>query len=309
MNNSSKFQFETVAQTLGDFSITKIVESCGPAMPLDVLLPASEPEAVAAHHHWLEPGFIDPESGLLILSFHSYLIRTPRHTILVDTCVGNDKERPDFPDMHRLQTGYLDKLIRTGINPEQVDFVMCTHMHPDHVGWNTRLRDGRWVPTFPNAKYLFSRVEMDTWKRHAQESENAPAGDPLGGILRDCFNDSVLPVVEAGQSVLVDDGYEIEDGIQVEAAPGHTPGNVVINLASNNTSAVLSGDVLHHPLQLPYADWSSCFCSDPQLAAETRKELLDRIANTDILLMPAHFPEPTWGRVRGNEAGFSISFK
>ena len=294
--------------SLGNFSITKIVESCGPAMPLDVLLPAAEAEAVEEHRHWLEPGFIDPQSGLLVLSFHSYLIRTPRHTILVDTCVGNDKERPGFPDMHRLQTGYLDKLAATGINPGQVDFVMCTHMHPDHVGWNTRLRDGRWVPTFPNAKYIFSRVEMEAWQQHAIGNTGNPAiAEPVSSILRDCFNDSVLPVVEAGQSLQVDDGYEVEDGIRMEAAPGHTPGNVVINLASNNASAVMSGDVLHHPLQLPYTDWSSCFCADPQLAAKTRKQLLERIADTGTLFMPAHFPEPTWGRIEGGKTGFRIS--
>ena len=295
--------------SLGNFSITKIVESCGPAMPLDVLLPAAEPEAVAQHRHWLEPRFIDPQSGLLVLSFHSYLIRTPRHVILVDTCVGNDKERPGFPDMHRLQTDYMGMLRQTGINPEQVDFVMCTHMHPDHVGWNTRLRDGRWVPTFPNATYLFSRVEMEVWNNHARDIEgNTAIAEPISGILRDCFNDSVLPVVEAGQSLLVDDGYEVEDGIRVETAPGHTPGNVVINLVSNKASAVLSGDVLHHPLQLPYTDWSSCFCADPQLAAKTRKQLLERIAETGTLLMPAHFPEPTWGRIEGGMTGFTITF-
>ena len=295
--------------SLGNFSITKIVESCGPAMPLDVLLPTAEPEAVEEQRHWLEPGFVDPQSGLLVLSFHSYLIRTPRHTILVDTCVGNDKERPGFPDMHRLQTNYLYKLAATGINPEQVDFVMCTHMHPDHVGWNTRLRDGRWVPTFPNAKYLFSKVEMEVWQQHARDGAGNPAiTEPVSSILRDCFNDSVLPVVEAGQSLQVDDGYQVEDGIGIEAAPGHTPGNVVINLESNNALAVMSGDVLHHPLQLSYADWSSCFCTDPELAVKTRKQLLERIAGTGTLLMPAHFPDPTWGRIEGGTTGFTINF-
>ncbi len=294
-------------QTIGDFSISCVVESQDPTFPLDFLLPSAEPTAVAEHRHWLEPTFIEPATGMLIMSFHSYIIRTERHTIVVDACVGNDKERPDFPEMHRLQRPFLADLAAAGVHPEEVDFLMCTHLHPDHVGWNTRLQDGRWVPTFPNAQYLFGRTELEAWENYANNvagGPDDPLPKPVSNIQRASYLDSVLPVVEAGKAVLIDDGHQVEDGIWVESAPGHTPGNAVINVESNGKSALLCGDSLHHPVQLPFPQWSSAFCSDPVQSAATRRTLLGRIADTGTLLMPAHFPSPTCGRIISKGDGF-----
>lgn len=297
-------------QAIGKFSVSRVVESEGPAFPLNVLIPHAEPEALAEHRHWLEPTFIEPSSGTLIMSFHSYIIRTERHTIVVDACIGNDKERPDFPDMHRLQTPYLANLAVTGIHPEEVDYLMCTHMHPDHVGWNTRLQDGRWIPTFPNAQYLFSRTELETWENYvnnATDREHDPLPKSVSNVQRACYEDSVLPIMEAGKAVLIDEGHEVEPGIFVESAPGHTPGNTVINLESEGASALLCGDVLHHPLQLPFPQWSSAFCFDPVQSATTRRRLLERIADSSTFLMPAHFPSPTCTRICGHADGFLLA--
>ena len=297
-------------QTIGKFSIQRVVESQGPTFPLDLLLPTAEPAALAEHRHWLEPGFIEPDSGLLIMSFHSYIIRTERHTIVVDACVGNDKERPGFPEMHRLQSSFLADLAAAGVHPEDVDFLMCTHMHPDHVGWNTRLEDGRWVPTFPNAQYLFGRTALESWENYVKNIAGGPDDtlpEIISGVQRACFKDSVLPVVEAGQAALIDDGHEVEDGIWVESAPGHTPGNAVINISSMGATALMSGDALHHPLQLPFPQWSSGFCSDPVQSAATRRRLLERIADTSTLLLPAHFPNPTCCRVSGHADAFLLT--
>ena len=179
---------------LGDIAVDRVVEVEGPALSPDVLYPDAAPEVIEAHRHWLEPGLLDPASGLLIISFHSFVIRTAHHVIVVDTCGGNDKSRPGKVRYHMNSHPYLDNLATAGIAPEDVDFVLCTHLHVDHVGWNTRLLDWRWVPTFPNAKYLFGRVEWEFWERQYQSP--AFTDDPY-------YEDSILPVIEAGQAEFV----------------------------------------------------------------------------------------------------------
>lgn len=277
--------------TLGDVRIQRVVEMEGPFAALDFLLPDADPEVVAANAGWLKPDFVDPATGQAIMSFHSFVVRTERHTILVDACIGNDKHRPLRPPWHMKRSPFLEDLAAAGVRPEQVDFVLCTHLHADHVGWNTRLVDGRWTPTFPNAQYIFARREYDFW-RAANESHTG--SEPLN---HGSYFDSVLPVVEAGRAVIVEDDHQIEDGVWLEPAPGHTPGNVVVNLASNGRRAVLTGDVLHHPVQLAAPDWSSTFCSDPDLSRVTRRALIETHADTDAVILTAHFPTPTAGRI------------
>jgi glyoxylase-like metal-dependent hydrolase (beta-lactamase superfamily II) len=173
---------------------------------------------------------------------------------------------------------------------------MCTHLHADHVGWNTVLRDGRWVPTFPNARYLFSRVEYEHWSAH-------PDPNP---IRRNAFLDSVLPVVEAGRAEMIEDGHEVDGALTVELAPGHTPGNVHIRLASRGSEAVFSGDVIHHPIQVYRPDWSTVACVDPAASAASRRRLLETCSERGALLLPAHFPEPHGARVRAAGDSFEI---
>ena len=216
-------------------------------------------------------------------------------------CLGNDKERPSRPQFHHLRTPYLADLAAAGVQPEAVDFVMCTHLHWDHVGWNTRLENGRWVPTFPNARYIMARREFDHWQGVQQRGEETPH--------RLAFEDSVLPVVRTGQSQLVDDDFALEDGLWFEAAPGHTPGNVVIHARSGDDRAVFLGDVLHHQLQLAKPEWSTAACTDRELSRKTRMRLIEEHAERGTRLLPAHFPAPTAGRIVRHGSTYRYEFE
>ena len=212
-------------------------------------------------------------------------MRTGRHTILIDACIGNDKERPTRPQFHRMRTSFIDDLARARGRAEEVDYVMCTHLHWDHVGWNTRLVDGRWVPTFPtpstswrSANTIIGRISTPA----ASTSPHARA-----------FEDSILPVVKTGQAMLVGDDYALEDGLWFESRPGHTPGNVVIHAEFGRASAaVFIGDVLHHPLQCLKPEWSTCACTDMDLSREDPHPLIEEHEADRTLVLPAHFPDP-----------------
>ena len=233
-------------QTLGDMTIQTVLETERLPMRFADFCPLQ----VARHSSANAAGFIRGMAISIVPRLscvHSYVVRTPHHNIVVDTCVGNDKHRPGLAEFNRMQTPWLDNLRATGISPEQVDFVMCTHLHSDHVGWNTRLHDGRWVPTFPNARYVFARREYE-----CRERANA-ADDPNAATA---FQDSILPVVVSGQALLVESDFALDDHVYLEPAEGHTPGNVVIHLRSRGSAGVLSGDVLHHPIQVMYPEWS-----------------------------------------------------
>ena len=203
----------------GDVTVDRIVEAEGLGFPPGFLLPESDIDAIRSYRAWLEPHFFDPESGRFIQSVHCYVVRSPRHTVLIDTCVGNGKDRPSTRAWHRMDTDFLLRLRDLGVAPADVDYVLCTHLHVDHVGWNTRLLDGRWVPTFPNARYLFHATEFDHWEKNGDYVVDGP------GSSDGFYEDSVLPVVEAGQAVFVADGHTVDDWLTVEAWPGHSPGH------------------------------------------------------------------------------------
>ena len=274
----------------GDIAVSRVVEAEGPSFFPGFLLADSDDAAIDAERAWLEPRFFDRASGRLIMSVHSYLIRTPHHTILVDTCVGNDKERPSTKPWHRQQTPWLDRLSEAGVAPEEIDVVLCTHLHVDHVGWNTRLVDGHWVPTFPNAQYLFHKDEYAYWEQHGAAAGHAGAGDG-------CFEDSVLPVMEAGQALLVDGDHAIDDALRLEPSPGHSPGHVCLHLSGGGRRAVFSGDLMHHPVQAAYPEWNSRFCYKPAQSRATRERFVDQHAETDTIILAAHFATPTAGRI------------
>lgn len=273
---------------VGEIRIDRVVESELPIFEPDFLFPDATREALDAERAWLEPHYVDPKTGRLIMSFHTYVLRTSRHTILVDTCVGNDKHRPARDFWHQLSNPYLEDLAKMGVRPEEVDFVMCTHLHVDHVGWNTRLVDGRWIPTFPNARYIFAREEYAFWESRRKVGEDVNHGS---------FDDSVLPVVEHGQAVMVDSDHALDDSIWLTPAPGHTPGNIVINVESDGASAILCGDTIHHAAQMRYPAWSSRFCEDPEQSRATRTALIEQLADSETTLLAAHFPTPVAGRV------------
>jgi len=203
-------------------------------------------------------------------------VRTPRHTVLIDTCIGNDKERRGSPLWHMRHGTFLDDLAEAGVTSDQVDYVVCTHLHVDHVGWNTQLIDGRWVPTFPRATYVFPGEEWEYW-RHEKDL---------------CIADSVLPVVEAGQAQLVNHDHVIDQWLRLEPSPGHTPGHVCVRVSASAGQAVLSGDLMHRTVQVAEPQWSSRFCYDAKRAATTRREFVDRHADTGVLILPTHFPRP-----------------
>jgi glyoxylase-like metal-dependent hydrolase (beta-lactamase superfamily II) len=287
--------------SIGAVGISTVVESLRVPMSFAEFLP----EAAAAHgvleaaRTWLEPRFADLSTGMGFLDFHTYVVRTPRCVILIDTCVGDDKDRGGHKFFHKLKTPWLANLASAGLAPEQVDFVMCTHMHADHVGWNTRLIDGRWVPTFPRAKYVFARTEFEHRRRNHQAAASAGYGT---------YADSVLPVVETGQAVIVDDGYEVDGHLRLEPAPGHTPGNVSIQLESRGERGVFCGDVLHHPIQVSHPEWSAAFCEDRVQSTTTRRSFVAAQADTGTIVMPAHFPAPTAGRIRSQGARWRFDF-
>ena len=280
----------------GPFHIQRIIETERELQPVSFVLKNVTDEQFAQTVSGQDARFSDPVAGMLVLCFQSFLIRTGSANILVDTCVGNDKDRPFLEPWHRLRTPWLKRLAEAGVSPEDIDFVCCTHLHADHVGWNTRLQDGRWVPTFPNARYLFARKEVEYW-------ESLQSDDP-DNLFRYAWQDSVLPVVAAGQATLVDSDHEIHEGIQIVDAHGHTPGNVIIALDDGSQKAVMSGDVMHHPVQIERPQWSSEFCVDPEHANRTRRALLEQLSDTGTVLLAAHFPTPRGMHIVSQGDGF-----
>lgn len=284
-----------------NISISRVIDiDCVP-FAANAIYPSATTEAMRRALAELGAAFIDPLSLDLLLSFHAFVIRTGQHTILVDTCVGNDKSRPARPAWHRRHGPFLADLAAIGVRPEAIDFVLCTHLHADHVGWNTRQVDGRWVPTFPRAQYLIAATEYNYWRERYSANPEAP-------LNYGSFEDSVLPVVRSGQAVMVGSDYAVETGINFEPAPGHTPGNLVIHVKDGGRHAVLCGDVLHHPVQLAHPDWSTRFCFDPAQSQATRTELLRRYRNTQTEILAAHFRTPTIGRIIFDNGAYSFLF-
>jgi glyoxylase-like metal-dependent hydrolase (beta-lactamase superfamily II) len=282
---------------LGQIVIQRIVESiCTEFAPLS-FFPETTQEDWARHRSWMEPLALDPVSGNLVLTIQAFLVRTRHHTILVDTCVGDHKPRPARPFWHMLKLNtFLPRLAAAGVRPGDVDYVMCTHLHWDHVGWNTQLQDGRWVPTFPNAKYIFAQREWETFEALHRK-------DPQPHVI-----DSILPVMEARQAQLVSGDFALDDEVWLEATPGHTPGHVCVHLASQGAEAVITGDCIHSPVQCVEPGWIMRADFDPGLARTTRRSFLERYCDSGVTVCATHFPEPSIGRIRHREAAFWFDY-
>jgi glyoxylase-like metal-dependent hydrolase (beta-lactamase superfamily II) len=281
---------------LGDLQISRIVEQEGPFFDALQFLPGLTPELLAENRGWMaEAGALDPE-GRLILCIQSYIVRTPYHTVLIDSCVGNDKQRPTRPFWHmRTDEKYMRGLASAGLAPDDIDFVLCTHLHADHVGWNTRLVDGRWVPTFPKARYVFSQRELDHWsERHAQE--------PLPQMA-----DSVLPIVEANRAELVRSDHTLDDHVRLEPTPGHTPDHFAVTIGKTGREAIVTGDLIHTPLQARYPEMSMFVDYDRKQSAATRRAFLEGVCDSGTLICTAHFPSPSTGYVARWGEGFRLS--
>ena len=281
------------ALSVGDISISRVVEMEGPMMRPKDLLPGATPEVLDRHRGWLEPNYLSPQA-IMIMSIQSFVVKTEGKTILVDTCVGNDKQREN-PSWSNLNLPYLDTLRAAGFEPEDIDIVFCSHMHVDHVGWNTKLENGRWVPTFPNAQYLFTQEEWDFWK-------SKPSVQTFN---HSCMDDSVLPVVEAGQAEFVDGDHSIDDHAWLEFAPGHTPGHAALRLASEGNEAVLAGDIMHHPIQVAEPGLRAEYLDvDPDEAEVTRQSFLNKYSESGKLVLGSHFAKPFGGYIQADGESF-----
>lgn len=265
---------------IGAVRVTRVIEIAGIPSPITFLFPEGTPEMVL-RHRWLRPFFATDE-GRTLGSVHCFLIESRGRRIAVDTCIGNDKPRA-LKNWNMLQGPFLSELTEAGFAPETIDTVLCTHLHVDHVGWNTRLVDGKWVPTFPNAQYLFGRVEWAHWSASAEGAEAR------------IMDDSVRPVIDAGLSRLVESDHRITDEVWLEPTPGHTPGHVSVHIASEGREAVITGDLMHHPIQCCEPALSSGFDTDREAARRTRRAFLERYGDSDVMVLGTHFAPPTSG--------------
>ena len=234
---------------------------------------------------WMQPHFMD-EQGNLIMSVHALIVDTGKYRIVVDTCIGNDKER-NIPTWSHLQTDFLQQLTAAGYPRESIDYVLCTHLHVDHVGWNTMLVDGEWLPTFPNARYLIGETEWRYWDANEDESQYGPV-----------LADSVRPVVDAGLVDLVATDHQLCTEVSLQSTPGHTPGHVSIKIESAGQSALITGDCIHHPVQMTRTDWCSSADYDQSQGRWTRENLLAELVDQDTLVIGTHFATPTAGHVK-----------
>ena len=268
--------------TLGDVTITRVVEIGRSFYPTASMLPESTADAVARHHGWIRPHFFDEATGDIGSRIQSYVVRTPSRTVVIDTGVGNDKHRHESPLWNMRQGTYLDDLATAGVKAEAVDLVIITHMHVDHVGWNTRLVGGAWQPTFPRATYLMVGDEWEFWKRERERDEAA-------AVLID---DSIGPIVDAGRAKLVDAKYVIDERLSFEPWPGHTPGHAAVRLQTTGGEAVFSGDLMHRVVQVAEPQWNSRFCADGPRARASREAFVEQHADSGVLVCAAHFPHP-----------------
>jgi len=286
---------------LGAATVQRIEESYEPNFEAKSFFPDWQPAVVDQHRSWLVPNHYDEASGFLKLSVHSWLITIGGKRILIDTCVGNHKSRPARPKWHLMETPYLARLKAAGVDPGQVDMVMCTHLHVDHVGWNTRLENGRWVPTFPNAEYVFSKADFD----HYSKLDADPKTGPVNG---GSFRDSVLPVVEAGLTRMIDGAARLDENLEIAPAPGHTPGTIAIKFDSRGDKALFCGDILHHALQVYHPEWNSFACADAEGARRSRRMALEHCAGSGARLMPCHFGAPFTCHIDHKADGFVPRF-
>lgn len=281
---------------IGEAQIRSALEMTLPDRPIASL--GAAPELIEANRDWLVPHFLEADDTWS-LEFRSWILQVDGKIVVVDPCTGNGRPHP-MPIFDKLETPFLERFCATGVRPEDVTHVFCTHMHHDHCGWNTQLRDGRWVPTFPNARYLFLRREYERWDPNGA---NYRAVDYNDGV----YERSILPIVEAGLADLVTDGHRVSPGLEIEHAPGHTLGHAVLRLVSRGEEACFSGDCCHHPLQLIEPTIQFGDCDDVGQAIATRRRIAALSLERNALVIPAHLPAPHAGWVR--RAGDRLVFE
>jgi len=270
---------------IGDVTVTRVVEMAVDAAvdgPIPFMLDAT-PQSLRTMP-WLYPNYVT-EKGELKLSFHALLVDAPGLKLVVDTCMGNDKPRKELGG-HALNTAFLADLAAAGFSRESVDAVVCTHLHVDHVGWNTMREGGKWVPTFPKARYLFSRQDYEHFADFDEDQQRA------------IMADSIAPIFDAGLAQTVELDHRISPELRLIPTTGHTPGHVSVMIESKGEAAVITGDMIHHPCQIGRPDWSTEYDTDKKASAATRHAVLKDWADQPILIIGTHFSAPTAGHVK-----------
>jgi glyoxylase-like metal-dependent hydrolase (beta-lactamase superfamily II) len=275
--------------TLKDITIYQVVEQQGPFFDALEFFPTLTKELLEENRSWLQPTFIDPASNRLVLCVQSFIIKTPHHNILIDSCVGNHKPRPARPAWNMMNSDRFEKgFAATGLTVNDIDYVMCTHLHVDHVGWNTRLDNGRWVPTFPKAKYVMADRELEFW---TQKEKGDPASFPW-------ITDSVLPIVEAKRAQIVKSDFALNEQFQFIPTPGHTIDHYSVLVGEPGGDALITGDMIHSPIQGRYPELGMRADYDSGQAGQTRRKVFDRFCDTSTTMCMVHFPSPSTARVR-----------
>jgi glyoxylase-like metal-dependent hydrolase (beta-lactamase superfamily II) len=269
---------------IGNVKITRVIETQAP-MPGTALFADVTPDQIRREAEWLEPWATTP-SGEIIGSFHSLILESQGKKIIVDTCIGNDKDRShNNPAWTNLKLPFLGDLKRAGYTPDQFDFVLQTHLHVDHVGWNTVLKDGRWMATFENATYLIGGTEWDFYSRFEALEQRTP------------IDDAVRPIVEQERARFVESNYRITDEVWLEPSVGHTPGHHHVHISSGGRHAIITGDLIHHPIQCAYPEWEVGFDNDRALAKKFRRAFCEQYADRDVLIFGSHFATPSCGKI------------
>ena len=283
---------------VGEITIHRVVEQEAPFFAALEFFPTLTPELLEENLSWLQPKYIDPATGKLVLCVQSYIVRTPHHNILINSCVGNHKPRPTRPFWNMLDSDRYEKnLAATGLGVGDIDYVMCTHLHTDHVGWNTRLENGRWVPTFPKAKYLFADRELAHW---TEQEEKDPANHPW-------ITDSVLPIMAARRAEVVKSDHRLNELVELIPTPGHTIDHYSVHVGKAGQDALITGDMIHSPLQARYPELGMRADYDSRQAGESRRKVFDRFCDSATLMCMAHFPSPSMGRLARWEEGYKFT--
>ena len=280
---------------LPNIKVYTLVEQALGSRPIKQFLSNCSTELINANRHWLEEEHLIKDD-LLLFSFKSFIVKTPHHTYLIDSCIGNHKNRPHRPEWHlKNDSFFLDSLKRIQISPSDIDYVCCTHLHTDHIGWNTTLVNGQWTPTFPNARYLLSKKEFEFWQQDHFIKPN------------DSFADSILPIVEQNKVDLIDSNNELNDFVRMLPTPGHTVDHFAVSFGKDKHALIMTGDLIHTPLQLKYPDIGSSIDFNLEQGIRSRTQFLETFVDTDTICCPAHFPNASAGRIKHWGDGFKFS--
>ena len=282
---------------IGDVEVVRLVEVNNWEDPMTMLLPEGTPEFVQ-QYRWLQPHFATP-SGKMLISFQCFVLRSRDKRVMIDTCIGADRQR-EFPVFCNLKTTFLEDLTFAGYAPDTINTVLCTHLHFDHVGWNTQLVNGRWVPTFPKARYLFGAKEWEHWQ-HLRRTGGYHSFEHL--------DDSIEPILAAGLADLVGTEHRITDEVWLEPTPGHTPGHVSVRISSRGEEAVITGDMMHHPIQLAVPDLHANFDMDKAQGARTRRAFVERYQERKALIIGSHFCDPSSGWIVRDGAAWKLALE